>query len=398
MPITENVRTFMLEHAEDDLSRLLLSAARYPGIDVPFAVEQMAIRRHIHDKLPTWYANDALVFPSKLAAEQCSSEQTARYKQQLMKDARHVCDLTGGLGIDAHSFSSVAEQVTYIERSKTCYDAAMYNFSVLEVQNITGYNDDAERLAPTFSDVDVYYIDPSRRNENHARVVALSDCRPDLLVLMPVLLDKAPQVIAKLSPMLDVSHTLAALPETTEVHVVSVRNECKELLFVTTRNRTETVPVIHCVCFTADGREQHFRFTLPEERACTPTFSNDMQTYLYEPDASILKAGAYKQIAVRLGVNKLHVSSHLYTSDRLVTDFPGRIFRVDDWFPFNGRLCRTIARTIPQANIAVRNFPLSVSELRQRTGIADGGDIYLFATTMAEGRKVIVRCKKCELQ
>lgn len=391
--MTETLRTFIKVHIDDDLDRLLLSAARYPEIDIPFVVEQIAVRRHIREKLPSWYANESLVFPSKTAGEQSSSEQTARYKQRLLNGERLLYDLTGGLGVDSYFFSQQIETVVYVERSDVCFSAAVHNFSVLQADNIRVINDDAEQVLATLASADVFYIDPARRGSGNRRVFALSDCEPDLLQLLPQLLAKAPKVIAKLSPMLDIRHTLQLLPQTAEVHIVSVKNECKELLFVLRRDVAEE-PVIRCVNYTTEGVEQLFCFKLSEEEACISAIADTVDTWLYEPNASVLKSGAYKQVAKQMNLHKLHVSSHLYTSIHYIPDFPGRVFRVKELYPFSGKLCKTIARQIPKANLSVRNFPLSVNELRRRTRIAEGGTIYLFATTLSNNQKVFICCEK----
>lgn len=396
MQLTESLKTFIRMHAGDDLHRLTLSAGRYPGIDVPFATLQIAARRQIRDKLPAWYANDALIFPSRLAAEQCSSEQTARYKHQLLEGEQHLCDLTGGLGVDAYYFAQQVKHVTYVERDATCFDAAMHNFSVMQATNIEGRHADAAQTLAEIGAVDAFYLDPSRRGQNrHTRVFALSDCEPNVATLLPVLFTKAPKVALKLSPMLDVRHTLAALPETTEVHIVAVKNECKELLLVLRRNTCRIAALrIHCVHFATGNVAQTFRFTLADEQTCAPVIAEKVQAYLYEPNVAILKAGAYKQTAQTFGIEKLHTNSHLYTSDILSVDFPGRIFRVEDIIPFSAKNRKSIAQTIPQANISVRNFPLPVDELRRQTRIADGGEIYLFATMLHNEVKVLIRCQK----
>ena len=307
MELTTSQIQFIKDHATDDLTRLLLSAAKYPGMDIPFLVDQIAVRRQIREKLPSWFENGQLVFPAKIAAEQCSSEQTAAYKQEL--------------------------------------------------------------------------------------IGALQDCEPNLPGLLPALLKRSPHVIAKLSPMADIQMTLELLPGTTSVHVLSVRNECKELLFVVEREADGREPLVRCINFGLDGM-QSFSFTLEEERSAVLVPAGQVGTYLYEPNASVLKAGAFKQIAVRTGVKKLQVNSHLYTADHLVSDFPGRRFRVDEVLSFTGKLCKGLSKTIPQANITVRNFPLSVEELRKRTKITDGGHVYLFATTLVDGEKVLVKCSK----
>ncbi len=393
MFLTTSQIQFIKEHAADDLARLLLSAAKYPGMDIPFLVDQIATRRQIREKLPSWYENERLVFPSKIAAEQCSSEQTAAYKQELVGEDWTVCDLTGGLGIDSYFLSRKVKHLTYIERFPAYCEAAEYNFSVLGADNITVVNGDITQFVEALPVVDAFYIDPARRGESNKRVFALQDCEPDLPGLLPKLLKRSPRVIAKLSPMADIQMTLELLPGTTSVHVLSVKNECKELLFVTERGAEGRQPSIRCINFGTNG-VQSFLFTMEEERNAGLILAERVGAYLYEPNVSVLKAGAFKQIAVRMGVKKLQVSSHLYTSDQLVSGFPGRRFRVDEVLPFTGKLCKGLSKTLPQANITVRNFPLSVEELRKRTKIADGGPVFLFATTLSDGEKVLVRCSK----
>jgi hypothetical protein len=397
MKIPESFFTFIQAHAADDLSRLLLSAGRYPGVDVPFAVEQIAARRRIRGKLPLWEADGRLLFPSRTAAEQCSSELTARYKLRLSEGAEHVCDLTGGLGVDAYHFALQAARVTYVECDTACFDVAMYNFERLNAHNIEGHHADAREVWDRIAQPDAFYLDPSRRGTGNARVFALHDCRPDLTEMLPGLLRRAPTVIAKLSPMLDIRHTLALLPETAGIHVVSVRNECKELLFVMRRGTEGGDPAVHCVNFTADGGEQAFSFRYREEHQAESVVAGRILGYLYEPNAAILKAGAYKLAASRSGAGKLHVSSHLYTSDEYLPAFPGRVFRVERVYPFSNAVCRTIARDVPQANLSVRNFPLTADGLRRRIRVAEGGGgACLFATTLAGNGRVLILCRKME--
>ncbi|MCC8171268.1 MAG: SAM-dependent methyltransferase [Parabacteroides sp.] len=393
MEMTDALKQFVREHANEDTAALLLKSGRYPGIDVPFAATQIQARRQIRTKLPSWYACDALVFPSKVAAEQCSSELTARYKQRFVRDTDVVCDLTGGLGVDAYFFSRKARRVNYIERYSDYCEAARLNFRELGAGNITVSEGDGTALLDTLPAPGVIYIDPARRGAGDKRVFALADCEPDLLQLRGMLLRKAPKVVAKLSPMADIRHTLSLLPGVTEVHVLSVRNECKELILVLEREGAGEPPV-RCVDFTAEGAEQAFSFTFAEETAAVAPPANDVLPFLYEPNASVLKAGAFKCVAQRFGVQKLHTSSHLYTSQEEALGFPGRVFAVEEVIPFTGKTAKTLARKVPQANVAVRNFPLSVNELRKRTRIAEGGPVYLFATTLAGGEKVIVQCRK----
>lgn len=194
--------------------------------------------------------------------------------------------------------------------------------------------------------------------------------------------------------MADLQQTESLLPGTVAIHVLSVRNECKELLFDIRREAAVSTPPVYCVDFTTTGTEHSFTFTVEEERNVPLTLAAQVGTYLYEPNASVLKAGAFKSVAQQYGLEKLHISSHLYTSDILVAGFPGRSFRVEKVFPFSNKVCKSITQEIPQANITVRNFPMSVDDLRKKTKIQEGGDVYLFATTLSDGGKVLVVCQK----
>ena len=353
MNLTSEEKQFIRDHASDDANRLLLGAKKYPQLDVPFLVDQILSRRQIREKLPSWYANEDLVFPAKIAAEQCSSERTALYKQRLVSSSDTLCDLTGGLGIDSYFFSRKVSQLTYIERFPVYCEAARHNFQVLGADNITVRNENSVDIVSDLPEVDVFYLDPARRGEGNKRVFALSDCEPDLPRLLPLLLQKAPRVIAKLSPMADLQQTVSLLPGTVAIHVLSVRNECKELLFDIRREAAVSTPPVYCVDFTTTGTEYSFTFTVEEERNAPLTLAAQVGTYLYEPNASVLKAGAFKSVAQQYGLEKLHVSSHLYTSDILVAGFPGRSFRVEKVLPFSNKVCKSITQEIPQANICL---------------------------------------------
>lgn len=394
MKLTAEIKDFIAIHSRDDVASLLLKAKKYPEMDIPFVAAQIQARRQIKDKLPLWYACNSLIFPSKVSAEQCSSEQTAAYKQRLVKDDATLCDLTGGLGVDSYFFSRKVKSVMYVERFCKYCEAAQNNFDALQAGNITVVESDSVDYLERISSVDVFYIDPARRGEGNKRVFALQDCEPDLVQIKPFLFEKAPLVIAKISPMADICHTLSLLPETKEVHVLSVKNECKELLFVMERGKALSEATVYCVNYTSSGTEQCFNFTFSAEQGVILPIAPELRLYLYEPNASILKAGAFKSIAAGMGVEKLHVSSHLYTSDREVDDFPGRKFIVDEVIKFGGKNCCNLYRTLPQANITVRNFPLTVDELRKRTKIKEGGEVYLFATTLEGDEKVLIRCRK----
>ena len=382
---------FIAAHADDDEAQLMLRASLYPGINLRFAVEQIAARRLIRDKLLLWSKNPKIVFPSKKSAEQASSELTARWKQQLVDPSDCVCDLTGGLGVDGYFLALRARSLTYVDRSSHCCRAAEHNFRLLGLDNIRIIEGEAEQILPLLPPTDVFYIDPDRRPNGPKRMYALNDCEPNLPRLLPNLLRIAPKVIAKLSPMLDIDRTVSELPGVAGIYVISVGNECKELIAVIGRATEETDIPVACVMFTSRGVET-FSFGRQEEKNLVIPHATCLKRYFYEPNVAILKAGAFKS-PTRLGVEKLHPASHCYTSDRRVDNFPGRTFELVRVIPFSSSNCRTVGKQITRANITVRNFPLSVDELRRRTGILDGGDVFLFGTTLFDGQRVLVQLK-----
>ena len=393
--MTPALMAFIQAHLSDDPDRLLLSASRYPEIDMPFVVAQITARRQIKEKLPTWYQQEQLLFPAKIAAEQCSSEQTALYKQQLVTKEDTLCDLTGGLGIDSYYFSRRVKQVYYIERFPSYCEVARANMATLGARNVAVLEGDSTQWLDQLPAIDVFYVDPARRGEGNKRMFALSDCEPDLTQLLPRLLAKAPRVIAKLSPMADLRQTLALLPTTQAIHILSVKNECKELLFVIGREPRESAVPIHCVHLTKQAAsDECFVCSLEAEQQAASHLATTLRRYLYEPNASVLKAGAFKQVACQFPVEKLQVSSHLYTSDHYLDRFPGRRFEVDEVIPFHSKSCKQLAGQSLQANVTTRNFPLTVEALRKKCRIREGGEIYLFATTGPKEEKLLIRTHK----
>lgn len=393
MTLTPEIRQFIKEHLDDDPDRLLFQKKNYTDKRVERAVEQIYTRKRIKDKVPSWYANPDIFFPSELATEQCSSEITASYKAQLCK-GETLCDLTGGMGVDSYFFSLHAKGVTYVEQNEAYCDAARSNFMALGATNIRVVHGEATRLAACLA-ADTYYIDPSRRTQDNKRIFALTDYEPNVLEIKDFALQNGQRLIVKISPMADITAVLHLLPETTAVHVLSVKNECKELLFVLDKNGTGDTLRIHAVNFVGED-QQLFTFTLEEEKEASATFTDVIQKYLYEPNSAVLKSGAFKLIAQRYNLAKLHPHSHLYTSDSLVVEFPGRVFQVEHTHEFTSKFLKQIARTLPKANITTRNFKLSVNEIRTRSKIKEGGDIYLFATTLNNQKPVMIRCRKAE--
>lgn len=396
MHLTSDDIRFIQKHLNDDTNKLILAASKFPNLDIPFLADQILARKQIKSKLPYWYGEESLIFPSRIAAEQCSSESTAEYKLRLVK-GKVVCDLTGGLGVDSYYLSKQTVKSYYIERFENYCDAARNNFAVLGANHIEVLQGDSREILPSLDAIDTIYVDPARRSDVNKRLFALEDCEPNILAMKESLLTKAKRLIIKISPMADVRLTMELLPETTEVHVISVKNECKELLFVLDAEKVKDDPVqLFCINFNTSGEEESFSFTRAQENHANPAYATGIKSYLYEPNASVLKAGAFKRIATHFGIEKLQINSHLYTSDELIMDFPGRIFKTEETFDFASKNIKKLNKSIPKANITVRNFPLSVEDIRKKTGIKEGGEIYLFATTLGKDLKVLVKGSKCK--
>ena len=394
MQISPETQLFIREHSSDDVRVLALQAKKYPDIDMPTAITQIAGRKVAAEKIPSWWEIEKIWYPKHLSLEQCSSEITARYKARLLQ-GDSLTDLTGGFGIDCSFLATGFKSATYVERQEELCEIAAHNFPVLNLNHINIKNEDGVTYLQAMSPVDCLFLDPARRNEHGGKTVAISDCEPNVAELEELLLQKANRVMIKLSPMLDLSLALKELKQTQEVHILSVNNECKELLILLGQTSPAEIS-IHCVNLFTKGtqKEQHFVFTREQEQCSECTYTDSLETYLYEPNASLLKAGAFRSIAAAYPVRKLHPNSHLYTSDILVAGFPGRSFRVEKVLPFSNKVCKSITQEIPQANITVRNFPMSVDDLRKKTKIQEGGDVYLFATTLSDGGKVLMVCRK----
>jgi Precorrin-6B methylase 2 len=388
MYIAPETWNFIREHQHDDVHSLLLQLAKYPDVDMKAAVTQISGRQAIAAKIPSWYNNEKLIFPQHLPLEQCSSEATAQYKAGLCSGNTFV-DLTGGFGVDFAFMSTKFSQAIYIERQKELCEIAQNNFPQLGLHNVRVINEDGVNYLQTMEKVDCIFIDPARRDKHGKKTVRLSNCEPDVAQIEDLLLDKADKVIIKLSPMLDISLAARDLKYTSAVHVLSVNNDCKELLFVLDKTTNPSIN-LHCINIT-HGKPQEFIFTKEEEQNASTTFANEVDKFLYEPNASILKAGAYKSIGVKYNLKKLHSNSHLYTGEECIEEFPGRIFRVEDYASLKDK---NLLRGIDKANISTRNFPLSVAELRKRFKLKEGGDVYLFATTLQNNAKILIRCTK----
>jgi len=394
MQISPETQLFIRKHQVDDVRALALQAKKYPNVDMPTAITQIAGRQVAAEKIPSWGEAEEIWYPKHLSLEQCSSEITARYKASLLQ-GESLTDLTAGFGIDCSFLASGFQSVTYVERQKELCEIAAHNFPILNLNHITVRNEDGVAYLTAMSPVDCIFLDPARRNEHGGKTIAISDCEPDVSELETLLLSKANRIMVKLSPMLDLSLALKELGHTQEVHIISVNNECKELLLLLGQNLPEEVP-IHCVNLSTKGTQevQHFVFTREQEQHNECTYTDTLGNYLYEPNTSLLKAGAFRSIAATYPVKKLHPNSHLYTSDTLIGDFPGRTFRIVSHCGFKKKEIKESLADLKKANITVRNFPATVVELRKRLKLTEGGDTFLFASTLNNNQKTLIRSTK----
>lgn len=394
---------FIREYRERDVRQLALQANRFPDVDMPYALDQIQGWQIARRKLPKWAACDGVIFPPHLSMEQCSSEPTAQYKLNLAMEwaeivghASRMTDLTGGFGVD-FSFTSYAfAAATYVERNEQLCHIVEHNLPLLGLNNATVVCADAVEYLSTVEPQTMLFLDPARRDEHGAKTVMLADCTPDVVQLLPKLLEKSRFTMLKLSPMLDWHKAMDDLQGTVrEVHIVSVGGECKELLLVLSTVVESELKVYCADLFTASAPSFLFVYT-PGSSApvANSTFNIQHSTFLHEPNASIMKAGCFDELAAAYGVSPVSRNSHLFLSDEPVEDFPGRSFVVERVTTMNKGELRKALAGIEKANIATRNFPLTVAELRKRLKIKDGGDVYIFATTTAEGEHLLLISRK----
>lgn len=392
--LTPEVQQFIRLHQEDDANQLALRAHQYPGLPIAEIARQIQAHQKARTRLPSWYASERVLFPPPLSLEQSSSEQTARYKASLVK-GNTLVDLTGGFGADAFAFANRFQRVIHVERNAELSALAAHNFQELGVTNITCLNEEAEEFLKQMPvKVDCLYLDPARRDKANGKVFRLEDGEPDVLKWLPVLLQKANQVLLKTSPMLDIDLAIQQLKQVRAVTVLAVDNECKEVLYQLSAGPPNE-PVLNAVNIFKSKQEEGFSFTRMEEQSAEVTFSEPL-AYLYEPNAALLKAGAFKSVANRYGLNKLQQHTHLYTSHALRPDFPGRIFQSLSVHKLDKK---TLMDHLPEgkAHITVRNFPASVADIRRQTGIREGGNYYLFATTDLHNRKIVIITQKAAI-
>jgi len=382
---------FITLHKTDDVRKLALK--RVPeGVDIAFCLQQIEGWHSACKKIPRWAQTDGLLYPPRLSMEQCSSEKTAMYKKQLVQrllcdEMEEMVDLTGGFGIDFSYLAPLFRKAIYIEQQEQLCQIATHNFNLLDLHHAEIRNTQAEEELSNINNVSLIYADPARRNNVGRKVVLLEDCQPNVISLQGELLNRSKVVMLKLSPMLDIQQALRQLNSVREVHVVSVDGECKELLLVMCRR---DIPLRYfCVNLAKISQ-----VTVVADAWPNPVICDQVKTFLYEPNASILKAGVQDALCEQFLVEKLHPFSHLFTADELVEAFPGRIFRIVGKSDFSKQGLKNLLSGVKQANLTVRNFPATVQELRKKLKLNEGGQIYLFATTLKDESHVLLLCEK----
>lgn len=403
---------FIREHENDDTSALLLARHRFPDIDIDLAVTTIECRRRLRRKVPSWYAVPSLRFPSRLAAEQCSSEETAlvkaRVAHSIAAEGRRIADLTGGMGVDSWAFSRVFGEVLYNEMQPALAEATQENLGKFGVTNVRF---SCRQLVPgNLKEIlggfrpDLIFLDPARRAEDGRKVFRLADCQPDVLTLLPELMDACPDLLLKLSPMADITQLSRELPGLRAVTVVGAGGECKELLLHIRRdyNGPYALTVIEngaTLSFDADDRGCLGETLAQANRPAATLFREDTsasaapsQRLLFEPGKALAKAGVFRQLASRFGLAQADTSTHLYFAESLPNELLpfGKIFEIEEVLPLGNETYRSLRKRIPAAEITARNLPLTSDALRRKLGIASGGTKHLFGLRTPSGNLLLV--------
>ncbi len=364
----------------------MLKASSYPEWDMKAIAQQLVGKQIAKKKLPTWFQNNEILYPVRLSMEQCSSEETAKYKTSIINSG-HGIDLTGGFGVDTIFLSKQSESLIYCEENEDLALLVNHNFKAFNLDSCEVYIGNGVEYLKNIKKIDWIFIDPSRRKESK-RVFRLKDCKPNLINLIDLFFDKANHVLIKTSPLLDIRQTLSDLRAVKEVHVISVNNDCKEVLYLLEKDFTCETQII-CVNLKNELNEE-FRFTLSEERETLNLYSEPLE-YIYEANTAIMKAGAFKSIASKYELYKLQKNSHLYTSQNLISEFPGRSFKVKEVLNLDKK---SLTKLPKKANLACRNYPHKVELLKKKLKINDGGNKYIFATTIKEKQLKLIVCEK----
>lgn len=374
-----------IKNFKGSITKLALSGSPFPNISSLELIQQIESRNAIEKKLPTWFTAQHIYYPPKLNLEQTSSEMTAKYKASLVHGTT-IADLTAGFGVDGYYFSKNFTEVSCFEINSELSEISRHNFKTLQIENVSCFAENGlEGIQGIF--FDVIYLDPSRRHDSKGRVFYLKDCEPNVTENIPFLFKHCKTILLKTSPMLDITQGFKELSNVSEVHIVAVGNDVKEVLWILKEDDNES-PQIKTLNFSIRGIET-FEFDWNEKG--TAVYSSPKQ-FLYSPNGALMKSGAYALISEKFGLYKLHTNTHLYTSDTL-KDFPGRRFRIDRVVPYSKKDMKHLVQ-YDKANVATRNFPESVAIIRKKWRIKEGGDTYLFFVTIENDQKVVLVCSK----
>ena len=391
-----NLATLLREHLHDDVQQLALQRNRFPQLsdaDFRFLLQQIEGRQRTKDKLPTLAQLDDWWFPVRLSCEQCSSEATARYKAELVGMCHRLIDLTAGYGIDTFHLAEGMSEAHYVERNAELCAIAQHNFQLYR-PHIQVHNTTAESFLASLSNSSpserpitntLIYMDPARRSQSGGKVFRIEDCEPNVIDLLPTLRRIGSHIMIKFSPMLDITAALRALGKDWDTHIVAVNNEVKEVLFLTGKG------VIHAVNIrTREMQTDRFFFSPEDEKQAEPQLAPHIQQYIYEPNAAIIKAGAFRLIAEQYELQKLDTNTHLYTSDTCMSGFPGRIWQVIDAEIKEPK--RQLDKSV-RYSIISRNYPLSPEDIRKKYKLKDGDDRYLIAARH-QGKPLLISAKR----
>lgn len=395
--LTPEIKAFLREHRGKSPEQLALLANKYPDLPMPFIAQQVKGREKIKAKLPSWYENPDTVFGSSLSLEQCSSERVAEFRASLVDSGKAAIDLTGGFGVDSRFLAEKFDRYRYVERDQELARIAATNFNLfgLEEKVTTLCGDGLEELERYDGELDFIYVDPARRDKRHLKVSVLEECEPDLIAVWSTLLERGSCVGVKASPGLDLSSVVAALPHIEAIYVISVESECKELSLIA-RRAFSREPRIHCMNILKSGEIDRFSFLLTEERELEVEFAPPGK-FLYEPNASIMKAGGFKSVSKHWGIAALNPRTRLYGSDELKKDFQGRVFEVLDESAIGTKEAK---RLFPnkRANVISRNSGMSAVELKQKLKLKDGGDRFAIGAAVSGVGRRLYCCRLVKLK
>lgn len=390
-----DIQNYLIEHEYDDERSLVLKQKEVNGVPSSLIASQLIGRRKAKTKLPGWYKTKGVVYPPGVNLEQCSSEATAIFKISIIKSQVSpegtAIDLTGGFGVDTFFLSTSFQAVHYLEPNAELVEITKHNHHRLGASNIIHHCFSAEEfIQQTTLEFDLAYIDPSRRDENARKVHKLADCLPDITALQSVLFQKSTFILLKASPLLDIQQGLREMLHVKKVFAVSVGNECKELLFLAERG-FEDEPLIEAIDIFENGTvRSSFSFHLADEKKAVAVLGEPDQ-YLYEPNASVLKSGAFKLIAEKFGLTKLDMNTHLYTSSNIVQPFPGKVFQIECLDPDGKQLKELLPDN--KVNVVSRNYPLTPEEIKKKLRLRDGGAMYLIGFSSSK-KKHLVLCSR----